>query len=105
MKHKFVKKVTEKIIKLIAFYLLRNNYKKADNEQAFYNRPKVVYQPEGIDFYSYCHDKNCKKHCHGGTMFYALYFRDLRLVAHTEYGLYLEVIRKFIIEPYIYPFC
>ena len=89
----------------LAMYLLSKQYKSADAEGCYYNRPKILEHDEPVDFYSYCHDKECKKNCHGGVMKWTLHFRDLRLVAHSEYGLYLEVIRKFIIEPYRVPFC
>ena len=104
-KHKITQKLTKFVVKRIAFYLLKHQYKAADNEGAYYNRPKIIEHDEPVDFYSYCHDELCKRNCHGGVMKWTLHFRDLRLEAHSEYGLYLEVIRKFILEPYRVPFC
>ena len=104
-KHLIVQSLSKFIVKRLAMYLLSKQYKSADAEGAYYNRPKILEHDEPVDFYSYCHDKECKKYCHGGAMKWTLHFRDLRLEAHSEYGLYLEVIRKFIIEPYRVPFC
>ena len=104
-KHKTVQSLSKFIVKRLAMYLLSKQYKSADAEGCYYNRPKILEHDEPVDFYSYCHDKECKKNCHGGVMKWTLHFRDLRFEAHSEYGLYLEVIRKFIIEPCRIPFC
>lgn len=103
-KHTLTRFVVKIIVKRIAYYLMSKQYKAADNEGCYYNRPRVTESTQPLDFYPSCHD-SCKKYCHGGSMFYALRFRDLVVFAHTEYGLYLEVIRKFILEPHRYPFC
>ena len=104
-RHKFNSTLYKFIIKRLAIHLLKVAAVKESSEDYLYSEYKIVYKPEGIDFYQSCKDKNSKKYCHGGTMFWALYFRDLRLLAHSEHGLYLEVIRKFLLEPYRFPFC
>lgn len=104
-KHMIVEKTTKWIVKRIAMYLLRKQYKAADAENCYYNRPKIIENFEPVDFYPACHNKHDKKYCHQGALKWSLHFRDLRLLAHSEYGLYLEVIRRFIIEPCRFPFC